>query len=150
MGCDIHAYAEVCDNGRWQQSGEFDFGRNYSLFGFLADVRTYSKVGPIVEPRGLPDDVDLDSEGREDALWCNNHSHSWLTLAELQSYDYDQIVWDRRVTRGGDGGVTTDDPAEGERQPLREFLGDYYFRQLDELAKLGQPGDVRIVFWFDN
>src|SRR5687767_9834929 len=144
MGCDIHGQTEVRANGRWTKAAEIDFGRNYGIFGFLADVRNYSHSPVIAEPRGLPDDADLDDEGREEAFW-GNHSHTWLSLAELLAYDYDQVFWDRRITRGGDGAALAEE-GEGEHLPLREFLGEYFFQQLADLAKLGDPGDVRIVF----
>jgi hypothetical protein len=149
MSADIHGYAQVRTEQGWEEREMPDFGRDYAVFGFFADVRNYSKVGPIAEPRGLPDDVGFDEDRLDEAHW-SNHSHSWLTLAELHGYDYDQIVWDRRVTRDGNGGVTTDDPAEGERLPLRDFLGAHFFACIGELVELGAPDDVRIVFWFDN
>jgi hypothetical protein len=150
VGCDIHDYAEVRLDGRWTaRYSIFDTDRNYAWFGFLADVRNYSHSPVIAAPRGLPDDADLDAEEREDALWCDFHSHSWLTLAELLAYDYDQVIWDRRITKGGNGAALAEE-GEGQHLPLREFLGETFFRRLQLLAELGKPEDVRLVFWFDN
>ena len=77
MGCDIHSFAEVRHNGKWEPSGavfpldQFDqkyekrshtespFNwSSYGLFGFLANVRNYSRVPCIQVPtRELPKDA---------------------------------------------------------------------------------------------
>lgn len=174
MGCDIHSYAEVRDeNGRWYPAPERiplddwarkyygrDFGRSpfdwrsYGLYGFLANVRNYSAVTPISEPRGMPKDASGLVDDEYEQWGYDAHSASWLTLAELLAVDYDASFEDRRVTRQvgpnhWDGGVTAD-PGEGEVKTLREFLGDLYFRDLRILKSLGDPERVRVVFWFDN
>jgi hypothetical protein len=150
MGTDIHPYVEVRRNGKWHLVTDDLFyagsdrwtnqpfkERDYTMFGLFAGVRS-GEVDPISEPRGLPEDVSAevrDQPGAEphpaDWGW---HTHSWLTLAEVQSVDYDQPVM------GWAGG----------HEPLREYLGDWYRRDLDALANLGDPSDVRIVFWFDS
>ena len=53
------------------------------------------------------------------------------------------------------GGKFTDGAAiaeEGEGTVItyRENLGEMFFTHLEELKALGEPEDVRIVFWFDN
>ena len=167
MGCDIHAYAEIRgSDGTWQYAGDnafpaneddkncpFDGARDYRMFGFLADVRNYSRSPVIAEPRGVPDDA----SGKVRAEWdpdYDYHSASWLTLAELDAYDYDQTFWDRRITRqtesGGFDGRALAEEGEGVHLPLREFLGEGFFGYLDGLRKLGGPENVRIVFWFDS
>lgn len=157
MGCDIHSYAEVRRNGRWEpvsgqqfSDGDEPFGwRNYGMFGFLADVRNYSYVPVIAERRGIPGDVS--AEVLDDYHWWtgNAHSATWLTLAELLAYDYDQTFWDRRVTRNGDGAALAEE-GEGEHVTLREFLSEGFFADLETLRGLGDPADVRVVLWFDN
>ena len=69
MGCDIHLYIEYkskktefdgYDSG-WQSFGKsINPGRNYAMFGLMANVRNcYSdgKLPVLVEPRGMPDDA---------------------------------------------------------------------------------------------
>jgi hypothetical protein len=149
MGCDIRSYVEIRNGDQWEPSpGEVFDCRDYGLFGFLADVRNYSHSPVIAEPRGLPDDVSPEMRTECDE-WGDCHSTSWLTLAELLAYDYDQVFWDRRVTKGNNGAALADE-GEGRHLPLREFLGPWYFGQLDELTRLGDPSSVRIVFWFDS
>ena len=154
MGCDIHSHVEVRREGQWDATDDLAFdGRDYGLFGFLADVRNYSHSPVIAEPRGLPDDVDLEADEREFYVG-DGHSASWLLLSELLAYDYEQVFWDRRITRevspGHFDGAALALEGEGEHVTLRAFLGEWFFRRLDELALLGAPEDIRIVFWFDS
>ena len=63
--------------------------RNYLLFSVLADVRngtgfagviTYKPVVPISEPRGLPDDLPRDEDGKDTSRegWCfNEDEEDW-------------------------------------------------------------------------
>lgn len=150
MGYDIHTLAEVRADGRWKNAGEehepFDY-RSYALYGFLADIRNYSHSPVISEPRGLPEDVDLHGDDLEHWQHGGGIGTSWLTLAELQAFDYDQVFWDRRVTKGNDGAALAEE-GEGQHITMREHLGEGYFDELDELAKLGSPEDVRVVFTF--
>jgi hypothetical protein len=50
---------------------------------------------PISEPRGLPEDVSPEAQAVSDWYAAEGHSHSWLTLAELLAYDWNQVT--RRV-----------------------------------------------------
>lgn len=177
MGCDIHSYAEVKKEGKWEVVGEvfpmddfeqefhlnyhkekkthkihpFDW-RSYGMFGFLADVRNYSYVPVIAEPKyGIPEDASdfVRNLYEGDSDW---HTATWLTLKQLFDFNYDQVFWDRRVTKQvatnvWDGAATAE---EGEHVTLREFLGPRFFRDLEILKSLGKPEDVRVIFWFDN
>lgn len=173
MGCDIHSYAEAQHNSEWTKAGEVfpldDFDREwskkaytdrpfhwrgYGLFGWLADVRNYSHSPVIVEPRGLPLDISPEVRDEYNGWREDAHSCSWLSLAELIEADYDQVFWDRRITRqeapGMFNGAALAGAGEGERRTLREFLGEGYFETIEILKTLGKPEDVRVVFWFDN
>lgn len=162
MGCDIHTFVEVRQGDTWHYFAEHIFTdldgptaepfawRSYGTFGFLADVRNYSHVPVIAPPRGFPDDVTAEVVLVWRELWDQDgHSASWLTVAELTAFDYDQVFWDRRVTKNGNGAALADE-GEGEHLTVREFLGTGFFHDLDQLATLGAPEDVRVVFWFDN
>jgi hypothetical protein len=123
MGCDIHAVLERRKtprtlltkpddwfNYQWINKGELDIGRDYRLFALLANVRNYLDVKPIAEPK-------LNTKGDDDyeryrlgdfknsfseitanymrGYGSDGHSHSYLTLAEILSADFDQEVeWD--------------------------------------------------------
>lgn len=96
--------------------------RNYDVFAMLANVRNGSGFAgcdtgdgfvPISEPRGWPDDVcpellqirDYEySDEKYDAIraahgtgWAGDHSFSYVTLAELLSYN-----WNKRTNKRGD------------------------------------------------
>lgn len=173
MGCDIHSFAEVRKDGKWEKVSDVfpldgydkeyygkDFGcwpftwRSYDLFGWLADVRNCSRVPPISQPRGLPDDVSLEIKRESDDWGLDGHSRSWLSLAELLAVDYEQVFWDRRVAKriAGRGwySAALAEEGEGRHITLREHLSPTYFSVLEVLKTLGEPKDVRVVFWFDN
>lgn len=151
MGCDIHSSVEVNyaasgaepdwrifeapifhkkrDPLYYGYDAEYEpfHGRDYRLFGLLAGVRCWD-VEPLVDPRGLPDDVS--SVTRINADDNYSHSHSWLTLAELQTVDLDAVVPD----------------PDFDRTWRETELGD----TITVLSGLGSPDRVRVVFWFDS
>lgn len=119
MGCDIHFYVEQKINGKWvsadtfektgdgdddvyfRQKDEYYGDRNYNLFAILADVRngrgfagvkTGDGFNPISAPRGLPEDVSMETRRQSDGMGCDGHSHSWFTLRELLDYDWTQTT----------------------------------------------------------
>lgn len=152
MGCDIHTQAERRVDGKWKRLdgfAPFDW-RWYGMFGFLANVRNYSEVPPLAEPRGLPPDADYDEE-RDGDRWLGAHSFSWLSLDELLAFDYDQTFEDRRyAAQTGpnlwNGGATAE-PGHGKITTYRKFLGAAFF---EDLRKLKEAGAERIVFGFDS
>lgn len=106
MGCDIHIYAEVLRDEKWQKATiKVPDGRNYWSFAILADVRNgFGFAGcdlgdPIPflgEPRGLPQDTSIkDSDPKDengeiefdspDYVWLGDHSFSWFMLSELMA-----------------------------------------------------------------
>ncbi len=151
-------------------SSPFDW-RSYSVFAFLAGVRNYDHCEPLSEPKGLPNDSEYLNTESEDWMGYketekerletdgNYHSMSYLTLKELTDFDYDKTFWNRRIyketyradgTVSGGNGAALAEEGEGQIVSYRENLGEGFFVHLDELKQLGEPEDVRIVFWFDN
>lgn len=154
MGCDIHVHCERknADN-TWapvKVPGLFP-NRDYKLFGFLANVRNYSGTPPISKPRGVPTNASPKVQ-KDFAGWgMDAHSATWLSVDELQAFNYEALTEDRRYTRQisprcSDGGCTCA-PGEGTKITFREFLGEGFF---NELQKLRDYQVDRIVFWFDN
>lgn len=96
MGTDLHMVVEAMDRnyetGRdeWQcvigREGSY-CERDYILFSVLAGVRQ-EDVEPIALPRGLPED--LSQAARKELEDTADHSHSWLTLAEVLAYPWDR------------------------------------------------------------
>jgi hypothetical protein len=77
--------------------------RNYRVFSMLAGVRngigfasvkTGEPITPISKPRGVPEDVSAEVKTEIDEWGCDGHSHSWLTLKELEA-----VPWDHRLIR---------------------------------------------------
>ena len=89
MGCDIHVYAEnkksTSAYAKWHFAGYMGVPRNYVLFALLAGVRNYYEFVPIAPPRGLPTDVTEETKAEADSWGSDGHSHSWLTLAEMDA-----------------------------------------------------------------
>lgn len=141
MGTDIHMSVEVCravdpddptDKGYWETVGpifkygyyapdrdyfweEFTAepytGRNYDLFGWLANVRngfgfaavdTGDPVKPIAEGRGWPDNAWSDFRDQHKDDEGNYHSHSYVTLTELLAADWDAIKVHRMFVKPQD------------------------------------------------
>lgn len=165
MGCDIHAYAEKKVGDEYREVAmppDWFSGRNYALFGFLANVRNYSAVVPFDQTevptekyhstgRGIPNDLS-DGVKAQFTYWdADAHSYGWFTLTELLEFDYHAEMEDRRVTReikpGWTDGGCTCAVGEGRKMTYREFLGSAFFTDLEHARMRGAD---RIVFWFDN
>ncbi len=155
------------EKGDGREFWEYPFpSQSYSLFGFLAGIRNYSETAVLSEPRGLPEDTsddavdllaphstighafDLYGTSDEEAKPMtvadrvhegsgDNYGYSWLSLAELIGFDYDQTFTDQR-----------EEPPEVTT--YRVFLGEGYFAHIEALKRLGSPDDVRILFCFNG
>lgn len=185
MGCDIHIQIERRVDGAWQrvqwtdawrkqyrdESGALEMpesfsGRNYDLFGIFADVRngTWGRdLPPIAAPRGFPDDMDAPPT-RDDEYPLGDHSFSWLSLRELQEYDWDGpaikrgwVSHDQARQFERDGAPPTSYSAGGNHgeyvewtETRRKSVRQWPDENLPILATLGGPDDVRLVFGFDS
>lgn len=180
MGCDIHSFAEKRnkETGKWEKvndaftldsydkaimkknkgSHPFDW-RSYSVFAFLAGVRNYDCCEPLSEPKGMPSGVCEEIKSEYDRWEGDAHSASYFTAKELSDFDYNKTFWNRRISRtiyredgsvAGSNGACLANEGEGEIVSYRDNLGEFFFVHLEELKSLGEPEDVRIVFWFDN
>ena len=106
MGCDIHLYVERREeDGSWRVVPSYDdvltwdIGRCYFCFAVLADARNSWDLKPIAEPRGLPDDLSPEVKERARRDEEDAHTHSWLTLPEMLTFDFDQLLtFDGTVT----------------------------------------------------
>ena len=142
MGTDIYITVQKRIGDEWVDiDHDRSPGRNYAVFGWLANVRNYAAVPPLSMPRGFPNDVS--EEVLE--LHENSYTKTWYDLTELTSFDFDQAVENRRVTRNGDGGVTAD-PGEGQMTTYRELFEEHFFEYLDDLAAIGA---TRLLISFD-
>lgn len=168
MGVDMTSFIEVKEKGAWTLFQEHLFkrseyeeddnasielhpfrNRNYSFFGWLADIRNYSAVAPLDKPRGLPKNLSTALMDKyEDRAYELSFTH--FTLAELLSIDYDSIVEDRRAMIDGDGGATVD-AGKGEMMPLKDFLSESVMEPLEIMKNRFSEyslDDVRVIFVF--
>jgi hypothetical protein len=106
MGTDINALVQVRVGGTWVTVvlNPCDGTRNYRTFGILAGVRGSDA---IASPRGLPSDFQVDQKQdpylqteRTKSYWMGSHSHSYLTLAEIQAYCKPRLVTEGFVSEG--------------------------------------------------
>lgn len=137
----IHSYVErrnietlewefVKDINPFQRRGD------YEVYSFLANVRNYNRCIPIDDPRYLPDNISYEVYRRYYENRVDNYSESYLGLDELLKFDYETYC---RI--GEDHEVVP---------TYKEFLGENFFEELEQLKTLGPIDDIRIVFWFDN
>ena len=153
--------------------------RSYRLFSLLAGVRNKAGVEPVSEPKGLPPDSEYLNEklkepcpmtfgygptniaytvGDEIEYDANYYDCSYLTLAELLAFDYDKTFENRsvhKVFKSGNtvlAGALFEEQAkvgEGTIMTYREFIDELFFEELEIMKTLGDPDDVRVVFYFD-
>lgn len=197
MGCDIHLYAEKKFKGKWvclnplnyntwgenpyeeREIESFNIGRNYTLFGFLAQVREEQEDG--FEPKGFPEDASEIIKNIFESWGNDAHTPSFLTLKELKKrfkgkvrlsgmMNKDQWVKLQDSIKNGTPNYDLvypyckwgSDPnlIEFEIEVPKEFEFKYFYDQIikdvlerhtwDRDRRVHDEESVRIVFWFDN
>lgn len=155
MGCDIHPVVEVRRRGQWATHrprtpypyyGQWPTApkyalpnafsnRNYVMFAVLADVTNDidQYITPMTSCRGVPPDL---APGSRDWAAMIDHSPGWVTLAELEAYDWSQSFID-------DGQVYF---LLNEMPEIFEIIE--YLRAL--VPRNGSSDDVRLLFDFDS
>ena len=139
MGTDIHIHVEYLrrkkgKKPRWiHVNKDFEEYRNYQVFGILAGAR--SDIEPLFPPRGLPDDVSLETLRIHKDWEGDAHTESWLTTEEFgMCLNALEEIYKRR------------DPDDYQDEWLKEYrLVHKYMKDSDDE---GEP--ARIIFWFDN
>ena len=149
MSCHMHCFAEKKIDGEWVDLNFSPFYQSYSIFGFLANVRNYSAVTPIIaERRGFPENSPSYFIYKR---YIDGHSPSYLLIEELLKFDYYQSMEDRRIgkqiTPTVFDGSWCCEKGHGILMTYKKFLGELYFKDLEKLKELKAE---RIVFWFDN
>lgn len=85
MGCDIHLFVEYEDDlGYWKSvsQGPLDVERSYTLYGWLAGVRT-EPPAHYIPPRGLPAGLSFDANDHFRDWAPDLHTASWMTEEEF-------------------------------------------------------------------
>lgn len=137
----------------------------------LAGVRNQFELDPISQPKGLPYDVSQELKEESDHLGTDGHSHSYVTLKELMSYDWDKEIDIIENIEHRDGAIAIVGDKHLFIEPhdytvhvtksgtIREAVGDFmntinqlkwYLQEDSRPYKQVTEEDIRLVFWFDN
>lgn len=175
MGTNIHMVAEVRRDGQWRlvtdtlwkgwddrPTNQPYIHRNYDVFAILADVRngrgfagsvTGAGFNPISEPKGVPEDADPATVELDEWDYFKNlgdHSFSWLTVAEMDAYDWDQVTTKAFSEREYVKALRTAYYIQHSWETTYRERAEDFLESLAILRTLGDPEDVRIVFGFDS
>jgi hypothetical protein len=105
MGTDIHGWVEIKMpwSEHWYEIIRVGLllNRSYDIFGCLFGVRNYANFAPIAAHRGIP--VDASEVVKQEAGNEYDHSHSWITWAEIKQIDWEEPAElpDSRIHRYG-------------------------------------------------
>jgi len=141
--------------------------RDYELFTILAGVRETGGITPIAFPKGFPSDASAIVKIMESNLGEDAHSHSFLTLRELNESIYSRETpiraWineeDKKDIVDGKGKFIyykdyQDDDyvyAEWSDEPNQNFLSVLEnLERMKNMRRIIDDSDIRIVFWFDT
>lgn len=138
MGCDIHVHVEIKVKDKWEHYNIPQVRRYYKLFGLLAGVRDPEQV-PIVQPRGVPNDISLVTKLCLENRDGDYHTASWLTCEEIEKVQQTVESWT---------------PTGAAEEVFGYIFGNTLYSHLEyesSKASLDEAGisDVRVVFWFD-
>lgn len=132
MGCDIHLILEIKIEGKWRFGGILDMDRNYEIFSRMARCGRNIDTEPIVENKGLPDDIDdISKIVIEDSA---DHSASWFNSEEV----FQLAKENPQLDMYGNEGVGTMCPFGGAWASNWRMTNYYGFE------------DFRWIFGFDN
>lgn len=166
MATDIKAMMEFkSPYGFWRNAGDPEIKRDYELFSVLAGVQNFIKISPIDKPRGIADDVCVEFKAYSKSRMLYSHSHSWVTLGDVKTYDTHQEVFDPRMLFSRDeNGKEISLPEElngkhhgpvGNRALFALWGFGNWNRLYEEMEHVrerkGLPDDhVRICFFFED
>ena len=163
----------------WGGTSWFPY-RNYPFFAVLAGVRNSYGLKPIDDPRGFPSDKRQlwGEEYAHSESWVTLDellSYNWDSKVKLTAW-----VSGKTFSRWGGGRpegfygeisgktvkrlskksmkqrIASGQPLEhcytklSWKETIRELVGVGVFDFIHELEELGEPENVRLVFWFDN
>jgi hypothetical protein len=151
MGCDIHAHVEIRYNGNWEHYAMPSIDRWYELFGIMAGVRGGSK--PIVEPKGLPEDMSTVTRLDWEKWGVDAHTPSWFNEEEIDQLSEWLKQKEQEDERNGELANTLRYDLEYGILNKTYIFGNSLtaFKHYDDTEYLPKGCDaVRLIFWFDN
>lgn len=160
MGCDIHGIIEKRNGWGWVNCGDPEIGRNYDLFAILGNVRNSDNIPFIGEKRGIPEDCCLEYQLLSKYWGEDAHSHSWVTLREVEGFNLKQRYYNSRPIMEKDakgkvlrtcGGTTGKHLGTvGECEIFEVWGRKAWYGLLHHMTLHGLPDAVRLMFFFDN
>jgi hypothetical protein len=136
MGIDIYIRVEKKVDKQWIQiQCELPEPRNYDLFAILAGIGPRGKdFVAISPPKGLPQDVSKETREYVTGLGNDARCISYITLAELETYDWAEQRTDR------------------EGLSYLEYVSDFLETTIPLLQHIAEGNSkfVRLIFWFDD
>ena len=144
MGCDIHVHVEIRVDGEWEHYNHPRVDRNYRVFTKMAGVRNgYDDIDPF-PPKGFPEDASVTTTEDYEHWGIDAHTPSYLVGEELEAFRH---WWDKEF---GTEPSTFRNGLDFEHHQFGYIFGNG-FRSWDSHCQVGlYPGDIRLVFWFDN
>ena len=185
MGTDVGAVFQAKEGDNWiDVDSEYEENRHYRLFSWLAGVRngygfagskTGSEIKPISEPRGYPDDFEVDHYDEHNGIWMGDHTHSWLLADEILSAEIPEAIacgyvpvgiykeWDKKsypemsCAFASGPNILLSKPDEITEKTSHVYaeweldLKEDFAYFINEVRRLkDKHGDVRMVFGFDS
>lgn len=113
----------------------FTVSNRYSVTAMLSDYVTDKDVLPIASKRGLPKNVSPEVKTlQSQSAGSHQVGFSYLLLSELLAYDWSEVfMW-------GDKPISY----------LKAAQESLLWRTIENMKELGEPENVRLVFWFNN
>lgn len=123
-------------------------GRDYMLFGFLADVRS-SWGSAIYKPRGVPEDASPEIQMEYERWRGDAHSASYLSIDE-----FEHVVREYRKSAILDA-IQSHEESEKYKTIYQDVIDYIRANQKKRIYKCPEglfdvEVEARVVFWFDN
>lgn len=168
MGCDTHMYIEYRKKGNedWSSyGGRINPGRNYFIFGILAQVRCDTEFS--FSPKGLPEKLAYKADQDNRLYISDSDDEGCTTMAKAESWVRSGSSKFINDSNGKPTWVTHPDWHSHSWLTTQEFEKSIeFYRQHENGSKYPEPEyevllssmkrfeelgyDCRVVFWFDN
>lgn len=135
MGCCIHIHIELEINNKWEHYSCPNIKRDYDLFRLMGNTqRGNEDIKPIIEARGLPENLSVITKIDYYNMRCDAHHISWFGIKEIEKiFEY----------------------LEKENEKYWETWGYLFRNDYRDFKRYSESypkeiQDMRFVFWYDN
>lgn len=110
---------------------------NYDLYALLGAKVRITDITPITTLKGLPDDSEyLNSKEDDFMLTWNGETRKEAILSNDNGRDFSHIYLLDLLQ------------LEERKSEYIDTLGPAFFKSLDLIKTLGQPTEIRLIYWF--